>query len=250
MSQNLRILVVDDDRRMAKTLTDILKIKGYEALSVHSGNEALEKMEEALFDCVISDIKMPNVNGVELYRAIKAKQPQLLVVLMTAYSSDSLVEEGLEEGAIAVLNKPLDIALLLDFFSFIRKEQSVTIVDDDPHFCKTLGDILKERGFVVNQVTDSHGVIEQIDINRKIIIILDIKLNDINGLNILQEIRERYPNLPVILVTAYRAEMSSAVEAALKIGAYTCLYKPFEIEKFFQLLEKIRHQELSQFLRE
>ena len=66
MSEDLHILVVDDDSRMAKTLTDILKIKGYEAFSAHSGNEALEKMEEAIFDCVLSDVKMPDVNGVDL----------------------------------------------------------------------------------------------------------------------------------------------------------------------------------------
>ena len=146
MNEKLHILIVDDDRMMAKTLRDILRVKGHEAEVVYSGPEALKKLAGNSFDCILSDIKMPEVNGVELYRAIKARQPDLPVVLMTAYSTDKLVKEGLEEGAIAALTKPLDINALLSFFSALHKEQSVTIVDEDPWFCKTLGDILRARG--------------------------------------------------------------------------------------------------------
>ena len=206
-------------------------------------------MEEATFECVLSDIKMPDVNGVKLYRDIKAKRPDLPVMLMTAYSSDKLVDEGLEEGAIAVLNKPLGLSLLLSFFSLLRKGRSVVIVDDDLQFCKTLGDILQKRGFGVTQITDPHDIVEQIDPNEKVIL-LDMKLNSINGLDVLQEIREQYPNIPVILVTGYRAEMAEAIEGAIELKVYACLYKPLWIEKLFQILVEIHHEELSQFLRQ
>jgi CheY-like chemotaxis protein len=225
MENKLRILVVDDDRMMAKTLVDILKVKGYEAEAVHSGPEALEKVtqgsfgsaQDRPFDCVLTDIKMPEVNGVELYRALKARRPDLPVVLMTAYSTDKLVEEGLEEGAIAALTKPLDINCLLCFFSSLRKERSIAIVDDDPQFCKTLGDVLRMRGFAVTQASDPHGVVERLGADGQVVL-LDMRLNNISGLGILREIRERHPHLPVVLVTGYREEMASAIEAALKIG--------------------------------
>ena len=64
----------------------------------------------------------------------------------------------------------------------------------------------------------------------------------------LKEIRERYPRLPVVLVTGYREEMGPAIEAALKIGAYTCLYKPFQIEGVLQVVAEIRRQELGRTL--
>jgi DNA-binding NtrC family response regulator len=117
MNETLHILVVDDDYNMAKSLADIFKIKGYEAEIALAGSEALEKVMEVSFDCVLSDIKMPDVNGVELYRAIKVRRPDLPVVLMTAYSSDAVVKEGLAEGVIGVLVKPLDIDRLLNFFA-------------------------------------------------------------------------------------------------------------------------------------
>ena len=247
MKSELRILVVDDDRRMAKTLVDILKVKGYEAEAAYSGREALERIEGGSFDCVLTDIRMPGISGVELQRDIKARQPHLPVVLMTAYSTDDLVEEGLEEGAVAVLTKPLDINRLLCFFSSMERERSIVIVDDDPHFCKTLGGILRARSFAVTQLSDPRGIGEKIEPNGQVVL-LDMKLDDIDGLEVLMEIMEQHPYLPVILVTGYREEMTNAIEAALKIGAYTCIYKPFEIEELLALLTQIRHQELRDIL--
>ena len=75
-----------------------------------------------------------------------------------------------------------------------------------------------------------------------------MKLNDISGLEVLEEIRAQHPHLPVVLVTGYRQEMAQAIEAALKIGAYTCLYKPFQIEGLLQVVAEIRRQELSRIL--
>lgn len=113
---SLRIFVVDDDQSMAKTLADIFRIKGHQTEVAHSGPEALEKIEQQSFDCVLSDIKMPGINGVELFRAIRALQPDLPIVLMTAYTEDCLVQQGLAEGALAALTKPLNIDTLLTFF--------------------------------------------------------------------------------------------------------------------------------------
>ena len=247
MSEALRILVVDDDQRMATTLADILEAKGYQVETAHSGAEALEKVAGKPFDCVLSDIKMPEVNGVELYRAIKARQPDLPVVLMTAYSSDSLVREGLEEGAVAALTKPLDIGMLLTFFSFLRRERSVVIVDDDDDFCRTLGDILRARGFGVTGIADPRQVMEGLEADGDVVL-LDMKLNSINSLDVLRTIREQYPRLPVILVTGYREEMSPAIAAAQELSAYTCPYKPFEIEKLLKILPQVRRSELGRVL--
>ncbi len=247
MIEKINILVVDDDQRMANTLKDILTVEGYGAETANSGADALEKIKKGRFDCVLSDIKMPNMNGVDLYKAIKKTQPDILFVLMTAYSTDKLVKEGLKEGAIAALNKPLDIEAMLGFFSMLRKECSIVIVDDDPRFCKTLGDILDGRGFEVTLVTDPHGAVERIREDAQVVL-LDMKLNGINGLDLLREIKKMHPHLPVILVTGYREEMGSVVEKALKFSAYTCLYKPLQIDELFAVLKDVRHQALGRIL--
>ena len=247
MNESLHILVVDDDHSMAKTLANILQVRGFQAEVTHSAQEALKKVAETAFDCVLSDIQMPEINGVELYRAIKAQRPDMPVVLMSAYSSDSLVAEGVAEGAIAALTKPLDIAVLLTFFSFLRKERSVVIVDDDPEFGRTLGDILRARGFAVTQITDPYDAVGQVGTNVQVVL-LDMKLSGMTGLQLLEDIRERHPSVPVILVTGSRNEMAAATEAALEIGAYTCLYKPLDIERLLEVLTEVRRLELRRIL--
>jgi DNA-binding NtrC family response regulator len=186
---------------------------------------------------------------VELYKAIKNIRPELPVVLMTAYSADSLVQEGVAAGAIGVLTKPLNINLLLTFLSSLRRECSVAIVDDDLRFCQTLGGILREQGFTVFQITNPQRVVEQLGRNTGQIVLLDMKWRNKNGLEIFKEIRSQYPHLPVILVTGYGQEMAPAIETALAIEAYTCLYKPIEIEELLRHLTRIRHQELRKILR-
>lgn len=247
MTDNLRILVVDDDQRMANTLKDILSVKNFEAEVAFSGSEALEKLKRGRFDCVLSDIKMPEMNGVELFKAIKQTRPDMPVVLMTAFSTNKLVTEGLQEGVIASLSKPLDIEALLGFFSALRKEPSVAIVDDDPNFCKTLGDILQKRGFVVTQITDPHHAVEKIGPDVQLML-LDMKLNSISGLDLLKKIRALHPHLPVILVTGYKDEMGSLVDEALNINAYTCLYKPLQIDELVEVLKDVYQQDLGRIL--
>ena len=149
--KKINILIVDDDRRMAKTLVDILTVKGFYAVAAYDGTEAIEMVKKTNFDCVLTDIRMPKINGIELFKKIKSINPSLPVILMTAYATHGLVDEGIKEGAIGVLTKPLDINLLLSFFASIEKEQAIVIIDDDPEFNKTIGDILSSRGYDIKK---------------------------------------------------------------------------------------------------
>lgn len=249
MSKTMNILIVDDDQRMVKTLVDILQLKGYSAEGSHSTRKALDLVRDKNFDCVLTDVKMPEMNGIEFLRAIKKVKPELSVVFMTAYATNEIVEEAIKEGVIATLNKPLDINLLLCFFSVLGEEPSVVIVDDDPQFCKTLGAILNTRGFQVIEISDPHDIYDFLKPDGQVVL-LDMKLNTITGLDVLKNIREKYPQLPVILVTGYRQDMSSAIDAAMKINAFTCLYKPFQIDELLSVLRTIHHKELGRFLKE
>ena len=116
----MRILVVDDDPSMVDTLVAIFKIKGCKARGVYSGPEALKRVRRKRYDCVLTDIVMPEMSGVELCRAIKKRRPNLPVVLMTAYSNDRLIRQGLEEGAVTVLTKPFSIDDLLTLITSLR----------------------------------------------------------------------------------------------------------------------------------
>ncbi len=247
MNQNTRILIVDDDRRMTRTLSDILTLAGYVTVEAWSGPEALEKARTGQFDCVLTDIRMPGMDGVELHRQLCQVQPGLPLVLMTAYAAEELIRRGLDQGVIGALEKPLDINQLLNFFASLTKTRTITIVDDDPAFCQTLGDILELRGYQVVKISDPHTPPDQIAGNAQIIL-LDMKLNHINGHDVLKELRALYPELPVLLVTGYRQEMAVPIQRALENDAYACLYKPLVIPDLLQKLAEIRAKPLRQML--
>ncbi len=109
----VRVLVVDDDEGMAKTLNDILSASGYEVEIAFSGQEALERVRRRPPDGILMDIRMPDLNGVEAFRELKRLTPDSFVIFMTAYSASGLVEEARTEGAVEVLAKPLDLVRTL-----------------------------------------------------------------------------------------------------------------------------------------
>jgi CheY-like chemotaxis protein len=247
MNNILHILLVDDDHRMTHTLADILALAGHKTTQAASGKQALELARTTKFDCVLTDIKMPDMNGVELNDALRQEQPDLPIVLMTAYTSDELVNRGLQMGVAGVLEKPLDLQLLLQFFSSLKRTQSIAIIDNDPAFCRTLGDILQRRGYSVTAITDPHQAASLIKDQHQIIL-LDMKLNAMNGYELLKEIRSIFPELPVVVITGYREEMAVPIQSAIEIKAHTCLYKPLEIEKLFQVLHEIELLQMRKLL--
>lgn len=122
MKESLHVLIVDDDPMMTKTLADILRVMGYKADVAHCGPEALDKIKKGKVDCVLTDIKMPDMDGVELYEAVKAIHPDMPVVMMTAYSADKRVK-----GAVACLNKPLDIEGLIQVLKDVYRSKTAGI---------------------------------------------------------------------------------------------------------------------------
>ena len=117
MSESIHILVVDDNPAMADSLADILEVKGFSVHAAASAAQALESLAEGPVDILLTDVKMPQMNGLELYRATRKTHPRLITIFMTAYAADDLIQQGMVEGVKTVLTKPLDINFLLLLFS-------------------------------------------------------------------------------------------------------------------------------------
>jgi two-component system, NtrC family, response regulator HydG len=250
MSDTTRVLVVDDDQRMAKTIFDILTIKGYTAITANSGEEAIEKVKTEALDCVLMDVKMSGINGIEALNILKKLKPGLPIILMSAYATEEQIIEAKQYGAYTILNKPVNIQQVLAFLSLLRKEKSILIVDDDPNFCRTMKDILESRDYKVETEIHPENVLTDMEKEYKLVVLLDLKLGATNGTDVLKAIRNKYPTKPVILVTSCRGEMADSIEKGFQIGAYTCLYKPFEIDYLIQCIEEIDYKKLQAVLGE
>ncbi|PYR19939.1 MAG: Fis family transcriptional regulator [Acidobacteria bacterium] len=107
-----RILVVDDERSMRELLAIVLRREGYEVLLAENGRAAIDLLEHEPVDLLISDIKMPDLSGVDVLRAAKKIDQDILGIMITAFASTDTAVEAMRLGACDYLSKPFDIDLL------------------------------------------------------------------------------------------------------------------------------------------
>ena len=113
MSKQIKVLMVDDEKRFRDTTRKILMKKGFDTILADSGEQALEKIEQEP-DVVILDIKMPGIDGHEALAEIKKRKPELPVIMLTGHGAMPSAKQALVEGAFDYLSKPCDIDLLTE----------------------------------------------------------------------------------------------------------------------------------------
>lgn len=105
----LRVLIVDDDSSIRNMLAIVLKKAGYEVVTSENGYAALDNLKKESFDLIISDIKMPGINGIELLKKIKTINAEIPVIMITAYASANDAVEAMKLGAEDYITKPFNI---------------------------------------------------------------------------------------------------------------------------------------------
>lgn len=108
------VVAVDDDFRVRESIESLVESAGYAPVVFSSAEEFLESGALAAANCVITDVRMPGMDGIELQRRIRIERPKLPVIFITAHYSPETRERALAEGAIHFLFKPFDAGNLLD----------------------------------------------------------------------------------------------------------------------------------------
>lgn len=133
------ILVVDDDPVVLDLLFRPLRSEGYELFSATDGERALEVLSQNAIDIVISDVKMPKLNGLDLLRQIKEDYPGVGVIIMTAYGDTYTVKEALLLGADEYIAKPfkaVEVSMIVDrTYWRILANRRTTIAADTEGAC-------------------------------------------------------------------------------------------------------------------
>jgi DNA-binding NtrC family response regulator len=101
-----RILVIDDESIVRKSCSRALTPEGYEVKVSQSGVEALKMLEEESFDLVLTDLKMPDIDGIEVLKKIKEKWPQTEVIIITGYQTVDTAVKSIKLGAFDYVEKP------------------------------------------------------------------------------------------------------------------------------------------------
>ena len=115
MSNNeIKILIIDDEKNIREGLAEALNEKDYKVYQVKNSREALSYLNKNSFDIALTDLKMPEIDGIEFLEIVKEKQPDIDVIIMTAYGDDQNMEQAQELGVLYYLSKPFDLFELRD----------------------------------------------------------------------------------------------------------------------------------------
>ncbi|MGC8719745.1 MAG: response regulator [Thermodesulforhabdaceae bacterium] len=110
----LRVLIIDDEVAYADVLKRRMEKRNFEVEVAHSGTEAIQKLRRASFDVAVLDLKMEDMNGIEVLKIFKKMDPEMPVIMITGHGSEQAAQEGMSCGAYDYLMKPCEFEVLIE----------------------------------------------------------------------------------------------------------------------------------------
>jgi len=281
----LHILVVDDDPALLEALPETLRLRmnGVTVDTADSAAAALDRIASQNYDAIVTDIKMPGMDGLALLSEIRARRPDTPILIITGHGEHALAVQALRGGANDFIQKPIDrdhfvaslrraiqaheqnrrardrqaalkrcASELEEIAEKLGGEQAhVLIVDDDPALLEALPEALRLRmgGVTVETADSAAAALDRMAARDYDAILADIKMPGMDGLALLSEIRRRQPDTPILMITGH-GDYDLAVQA-LRGGAYDFIQKPIDREHVVASLhEAIRAHALNRRMKD
>lgn len=239
MARSLKILVVDDDVDAADSLAELFELEGHTVHVAYSGERAIEAYRETDFDIAFMDIMMPGKNGVESFFEIRKLRPSARVYMMTGYSVEQLIEQAIEHGAMGILSKPIDLDKVLAALEDTKPAGVVLVAEDDPDFGPQLRDLIAAAGYNCVLVGDGKTALERVRAGGVGVLILDLKLPIIDGIEVYASLRENHSQVPTIIITGFADKHLDLLAAMQDVSVTGVLNKPFDPDLLLQRLQKL-----------
>lgn len=223
-------LLVDDNEAFAENLAEILRDAGALVDVANDGVQALEFVKKTRYDALVTDMRMPGMNGAELLRELRRIDNGLPAVLLSAYSHDDQLRMARRDGLLAVLSKPQQIPRLLQILGAARRDGAVLLVEDDVALADNLCEALAERGLTPMTAADlaELGKVSA----RPFAVLVDLKLPDAPFGEALHRVHERWPEVPALVMTAFGDEAKAT-------GAREFFHKPFDTTSLMRRIESL-----------
>ncbi len=249
MPTDVKILVVDDDQYLLDLLIETLKTIGYDAIGALRAQEALTLLETNDIQLVITDIKMPEMDGIEFTRQVKNNHPDLPVIFITGVLGSSVLKNGEAEGFLA---KPFRIGRMEELIEGALAgtphsggtddKDQVLVVDDDDTFRLMLIESLKLSGYAVVGACDGGEAVSVLESSLISAVITDVKMPGMDGISLSRYIKNNWPKIPVIMITGYLSLEDDQINPADVADGF--LMKPFKIESITELLENLKKERI------
>ena len=256
----MKVLIADDERDVREMIGEYLSHHGHEVVAAENGLEALLHVKRGRPNAVVLDVRMPRLGGLEALKRIRAFDPSIQVVVVTAEVDEAAHREAAALGARAVLPKPIALPALLAALgatpaapakspaeapptpaSTPVAEQGaaavarVLIIDDDDAVRELLAEFLTLRGYDVAQADRAAAGTRAIADRSPDVVLLDIDMPGLSGADALPTIRAMAPRADFIMVSGTDDE--AVAKRTLAFGAFDSLVKPLDLDYLAQSLE-------------
>jgi CheY-like chemotaxis protein len=239
ITKPLRILVVDDNRDNAESLAELFELEGHRAQVAYSGEEAIAAFQDSDFDLAFMDVMMPGKNGVESFLEIRRLKPGARVYMMTGYSVEELLQQALDNGALGVLSKPIDLSKIVTAIQAVEPEGIVLVADDDPDFGPQLQQVVVNTGRRCELVTNGEDALARMSRGGIDVLVLDVNMPLINGIEVYSALRKSGKAVPTVMITAWGDHYKQELDALGAIELTGILNKPFDPELLLQKLQRL-----------
>jgi DNA-binding NtrC family response regulator len=250
--QKVNLLLVDDELELLATLARALERRNVHVLCATSGVDALRLANLHDFEVAVIDVKMPSMDGIELFHKLRETIPGLPVIILTGHGRIPQAFQTAREGVFDYLSKPCDVSSLVtkiqtaasarraktgpsplesDYPSAVR----VLLVDDEIELLESLATVLSRRGLTVHTVSSGEEALGFLENQIVDVVVLDIKMPGMGGIQTLRRIKAEIQDTEVILLTGH-PDAENAFEG-MRLGAADYIVKPPDVG---ELVEKIR----------
>jgi len=247
------ILVVDDEQMICDLLRSVFSAHGHEVLTATSGREGLELFQGQRPHLTLLDLLMPEMNGLDVLKQIRAIDPEAGVIMLTGGGTDALETRAREMGVTDFLRKGLPLAVLVKTIEKAIQQQvklaaatpvatapgqvssgkpaakSILVVDDEPQTCDLISQYLTTRGYRVRTAPDGPTALALVEQERPHFIILDIALPGMNGLELLRQLRAKQWQYKGGVLALTGKQDENVLQGMLELGAVDVMGKPVDL---------------------
>ncbi|RJP26376.1 MAG: response regulator [Candidatus Omnitrophota bacterium] len=256
----IHLLLVDDEEEFLQAASRALERRNFVVSAAPNGITALEMIKTESFDVVVLDVKMPDIDGIEVFEQIRNSYPELPVIILTGHPSIADAFTTSKNGIADYLSKPVDMDQLAQkvrqVFTEAKKNAAgndamngstdaagpirVLIVDDETELLDSLQKIFTRRKMITFTANSGAAALELLKDKLVDVMILDVKMPEMDGLEVLRRVKEKYPSIQIILLSGH-----PSVEAAVKgvkLGANEYMKKPPDIRELVRTVAHLYQQ--------
>ena len=244
--EEYKVLLIEDDETARSKLSKAIQKEGYQVLTAMNGREGVEQFRKEKPEIVVTDLKMPGMDGLEVMHTVRHESKTTQIIVVTAFGETDTAITALREGALDYLKKPIDLDELTVALGRAKERLSshkqgesfptLLLADDEEKIRERLARVLEKEGWRVIPVPNGEEAVKTFKEVKIDIAMMDIKMPKKDGLQALHEMRAMSDDFEAIILTGYGDE-SSAIQA-LRDGAINFLKKPIDLDQMILAVQK------------